>query len=176
MKILVAHAVSRSTHARYLAALAEQDQNVLRDVTVHVDWAMDDGAEYSLAKARNRCREFALRGGFDVLIAVDADTVIERLPSVYPPFGIAKVRDYNGNPNYQPAGWYALRREVFETRAWCEGFKGHGYEERDYEDNVCRGVPIAIVGDFLCRHMPHPPTPTKPANALLYRSRRLSSR
>lgn len=171
MRILAAYCVSPSTLARRAEARAQQDPAVLAGVDVWDDFAREDGPLYSLAKARNRCRLRAITGGYDLMLALDADAIVESLPAEWTDFGIALVRDYAGNPDYQPAAWWGIGRDVFTRHAWCEGYRGHGWEERDFAEVVCHRVSKAILSDFRCRHLPHPPATPNDGNAGLFRHR-----
>lgn len=166
MKTLLTYCVSPSVLHRYHAARQAQDAIGHLPVDVYVDTSFTDGARFNLSAARNRCIEKAVRGGYEILLLVDADTVIESLTvsPLLPDYGVAVVRDYGGNPAYQPCAWLALRRSVFTQRRYHEGFDSIFWQDIDFDQNVCGDIrKVALWHEMKCRHLPHPPATECPS-------------
>lgn len=160
MKTLLTYCVSPSVYHRFQAARHAQDSVPRLPVDVYVDTSFTDGARFNLSAARNRCIDKAVRGGYELLLLVDADTLIESLTvsPLLPDYGVAVVRDYGGNPEYQPCAWLALRRSVFTKRRYHEGFDSIFWQDIDFDQNVCGDIPkTALWYEMRCRHLPHPP-------------------
>jgi hypothetical protein len=160
MRTLLTYCASAAVLDRYHTARAAQLEFPELPVDVHLDVSNANGAGYNLSAARNRCIEHAIHGGYDLLLLCDADTVIESLTvsELMPDYGKAVVRDYAGNPDYQPCSWLALRRSVFAAKRYEEAFDSIFWQDIDFDQNVCRGIPkIPLWHEMRCRHIEHPP-------------------
>ena len=158
MRILASYCISPITLNIFAESILAQTKKPINDVDTWVDFDSNNLMDYSLARARNRCIDKAVSGGFDVLLMLDSDTVVEEIPQEWPAFQRALIRDYPhiGAP-YQPGGHYAVRRDVFTTHRWCEDFKGFYFSDSDYLCNVCSDVEITVNEHFKLFHMPHAP-------------------
>lgn len=168
MKTLLTYTVSPDVEWRFERAQSQQESGVIPNwVDRWVDRSNVSAEDFSLSAARNRCIDRAVSGGYDMLILMDCDGVVERmaLDETWPDFGTAVARDY-GNPEYQPCSWLALRRNVFERYRYNEEFASIFWQDFDFYHITCSFIPKeALWQKFRCRHIPHPIATESPAIA-----------
>lgn len=161
MKVLASYCASPGVSDRLMASRHIQgvDYPGVLPISQYIDWDESPVETYSLSAARNRCIQRAIDGGYDLLLLLDCDSVVQSFcPSdLLPDYGAAVVSNYNGVAAYQPSSWLALRRSVFSWARYHEGFDSLFWQDLDFANNVCGGVKkVALWYEFQCFHCSHP--------------------
>ncbi len=133
---------------------------------------LESGQNFCLAAGLNRALSHAAENNYDWVMLLDADSVLVSRPNDFPATGYAptevwKLRSDETPERIRDARWersgpLLLGRNVFESYRYCEDYKGYGYEDADFHENVLGAVGIGqSFTDARVMHLWHPPRPTR---------------
>lgn len=165
--------------AGYARALHGTDSLLVSDVPVSgldicniVVSDLGSGKDFCLAAGLNAALNCAAERDFDWLLLLDADTILVSHPNDFPPSGFGPCQVWKLGPTdipelhpkipWEESGPLLLGRNVFSKYRYCEEFKGYGYEDTDFYENVIGGAGIGrSFTDARTFHLWHPPRPTR---------------